>query len=506
MESWIHIIERAAVEHPEVVALSDSSGDQATYADLLTRVDGIAGGWAANGVQSGDVVCVVMRNSTQYIAQVLGLCRLGAIPALINWRLAPDEVSTVTGLFAPAATVFDDEFAHLLDSATAGRYLRSSATRHTAPPPRPVDRLTHDSVFLIIHTSGTTGRPKGVPLTHGGSVGAAYRTSARMPQTPPGTRHLRVMPFFHLAGMSGTLLALLRHDTAIIHDRFDPASFLDTIERERIVFSNAGPSLLHRICDEQEQRPRDVSSLCELWYGTEPIPPPTLERSLRLLGCHFRQNYGMTEAQCPVTQLGPEDHKLDHPHLLSAGRPFPGWEIRVVDEAGVDVAPGRPGEIWIRGDSMFPGYWNNPEATSAAFVGPTDPPGRAWYRTGDVGVFVDDYLRIVDRVSDMIISGGENVYPAEVERLACEHPDIASAAAVGAPDPQWGEHVHLFVVPTPGATVDAAAVMAWMRDRLAHFKCPKHVTSVEELPRNATGKVLRRELRDQLRLEQQEML
>lgn len=502
MQSWVHVLEHSARVVPDVVAVQDASGRSLRYDELLERVERIAGGWEAAGVQHGERVVVLLRNSAEYLVQVLALARAGAIPTLVNWRLSTSEVGELSGLFEPTATVFDPEFASLADATQTAVAFSTDADAENSttqldaePPSRPVDRLLGDQVFAILHTSGTTGLPKGVPLTNRGSTAGIAASSAELPQCPAGARHFRIMPMFHLAGLGGSLIALLRGDTLLLHERFDPADFLDTIERHGVAFSNAGPSLLRRICDEQERRPRDLSSLQELWYGTEAIPGDLLARAMNLLDCRFRQNYGMTEAQRPVSQLVPADHQPDDPHLDSAGRPLAGWEVRIVRDDGADAAEGEAGEIWIRSESMFPGYWGNEAATAAAFVGPTDRPGRAWYRTGDVGSLTDGYLRVLDRIDDMIITGGENVHPAEIENVLREHPAVADVAVVGRASDRWGQSVHAAIVTESEVTFDPDDLVSWARDRLAHFKCPRSISLLDELPRNATGKVLRRVVR-----------
>jgi acyl-CoA synthetase (AMP-forming)/AMP-acid ligase II len=237
----------------------------------------------------------------------------------------------------------------------------------------------------------------------------------------------------------------------------------------------------------------DLSSLREIAYGTAPITPTSLTAALAVFGCRFRQIYGNTESQSMISLLAPEDHQPGHPRLASAGRISFGWEVRIVDARGRDVPPEAPGELLIRGECLFVGYWRDPEATAAAF---TDG---GWYRTGDIAsLTVDGYLYILDRAKDMIISGGENIYPAEVEAVLAEHPAVADVAVVGRPDPTWGEAVHAVIIPAAGATAAPEEIITWCRQRLAHFKCPKTAELATSLPRTTTGKVLKRELRAKL--------
>lgn len=507
MQSWIHLLEYAARHQPEMEAVRDDLGVSYSYAGLLDRVERTSGGWSEAGVGPDDRVAVIMRNSAEFLVQVLALSRAGALPVLVNWRLAAPEVIQLMDLFTPTATVIDDDFHVDLQSARLGAVyssaagaLNSAAELDGDAPDRPINRLRGDAPFVIMHTSGTTGLPKGVVMTNGGMISGSLLTKARGELRPPGQKHLRVMPMFHLAGLAGVLQGLLGPDTVFIQHRFDPANWLDTIEREGINYSNAGPSLIRRICDELEQRPRDLSSLDEIWYGTEAMPPDVLDRAIRFIGCGFRQNYGMTEAQRPVTQLEPRDHTADGLYLHTAGQLMPGYEARIVDTDGNDVEEGGLGELWIRADTMFPGYWNNPQANERAFVGPAQPSGLGWYRTGDIGSFSDNYLTVHDRINDMIVTGGENVYAAEVEMVLRDHPAVHDVVVVGLPSERWGETVHAAIEsgdPTINS-VDVDGIIDFCRQRLAHFKCPTGVTIVDQIPRNATGKAVRRLVRDQL--------
>ncbi len=237
----------------------------------------------------------------------------------------------------------------------------------------------------------------------------------------------------------------------------------------------------------------DLSSLREIAYGTAPITPSSLTAALAAFGCRFRQIYGNTESQSMISLLAPADHQPGHPRLASAGRISFGWEVRITDPDGRDLPPDRPGELLIRGECLFSGYWRDPAATAAAFI------GDGWYRTGDIASLTPDgYLYILDRAKDMIISGGENIYPAEVEAVLARHRAVAEVAVVGRPDPAWGEAVHAVIVATPGSAAAPEEVVAWCRDHLAHFKCPRTAEFVTSLPRTTTGKVLKRELRAQL--------
>lgn len=505
MHSWIHVLEWRATVRPDVPAVSDDRGTCLTYRQLLTLVERRAGGWADLGVTPGDVVAVVAKNSADFFVHAFALMRAGAIPALINWRLSSREVTDLVALLEPLAVVADPEFAPLVETAMTGVLKRvaiggapgwiADRTLVGRPPPRPREQLRSDALMALVHTSGTTGQPKVIPLVHSAVIRAVSASAIEIGDQVAGAAHLQLMPLFHLGGLGQALQCFLTAGTLHLRQTFDPADAVDVIAREHIQFFTAAPSIIDMLVSEINRRPQapDLTSLREIQYGSAPIAPRSLSEAKATLGCRFRQIYGSTESQSMISLLAPDDHGPDDPHLASAGQIAFGWEVKVVDTAGLEVAPGESGELLIRGDSLFPGYWHDPVTTRSAFT------EDGWYRTGDIVVLTADrYLTVLDRVSDMVITGGENVYPAEVEAVLAAHPALAEVAVIGVPDGRWGEAVHAVVVPT-GPVLDppglAAEVVEWSRARLAHFKCPRTVQFVGSLPRTATGKVLRRALR-----------
>ena len=356
-------------------------------------------------------------------------------------------------------------------------------------PGRP--RLSGDDILALVHTSGTTGKAKAIPLRHGALMMSVADFAIEIGDQVAGSHHLQILPLFHLGGFGQCLQALLTAGTVHIHTAFSSATVIDAIERDRIEFFTAGPSLIDMLVAEIRQREHpDLASLREIAYGTAPITPASLTAALEAFGCRFRQIYGNTESQSMISLLAPADHSPGHSRLASAGRVSFGWEVRIVDPDGRDVPADSPGELLIRGECLFTGYWRDPAATAAAFA------DGGWYRTGDVArLTADGYLYILDRAKDMIISGGENIYPAEVEAVLAEHPAVADVAVVGRPDATWGEAVHAVIIPASGQAPSAAEITAWCRDQLAHFKCPKTIEFTQVLPRTTTGKVLKRELR-----------
>jgi acyl-CoA synthetase (AMP-forming)/AMP-acid ligase II len=512
VQSWIHVLEWRATVRPEVTALVDDRGAAYSYAGLRAEYERRAGGWAALGVGPGDVVAIVAKNSADFLVQTFAVLRAGGTPAFVNWRLSPGELAEVFALVEPAAVAADAEFTSLVDAGLAAPAIRvaiggggpvpagwlDGGALTGRMPPRP--RLSGDDILALVHTSGTTGKAKAIPLRHDALMMSVADFAIEIGDQTAGSRHLQILPLFHLGGFGQCLQALLTAGTVFIHTAFNPAAVIDAVERDRIEFFSAGPSLIDMLVAEIGQRASadggkgpDLSSLREIAYGTAPITPASLTAALAAFGCRFRQIYGNTESQSMISLLAPEDHQPDHPRLASAGRISFGWEVRIVDSRGRDLPRDTPGELLIRGECLFAGYWRDPEATAAAFA------DGGWYRTGDIAsLTADGYLYILDRAKDMIISGGENIYPAEVEAVLAQHPAVADVAVVARPDPTWGEAVHAVIIPAADSAATPEEIIAWCRERLAHFKCPKTAEFASSLPRTATGKVLKRELRAKL--------
>jgi acyl-CoA synthetase (AMP-forming)/AMP-acid ligase II len=497
--SWGQVLEWRAAVTPRAVALTDNRGAELTYAGLAAAVERSAAGYATAGVRPGDVVPIIARNRAEWAVAMFGLVRAGALPAAVNWRLAAPEVTALLELMRPGALVTDADCAPLAKEALAGldgpaAVLTLGAEpaadaeppagpepgrlplARAAPPPRGREPLG------LLHTSGTTGRPKLAPLTHEMLVAAVVFMKLEVPEAVVGARHLSALPLFHVAGLANLGYALFTGGHLHILDGFDPAGFVDELVARRIQLIQLVPTLIRAVTEEVAGRsePLDLSHLTEIVYGASPIQPELLARAVRTLGCRFRQNYASTETgPLPISSLAPDDHDPARGRLATAGRPSLGWEVRIGDL----------GEVQVRGSVPLPGYWRDPEATSQVTT------ADGFHRTGDVGVLdPDGYLTIVDRLSDMIISGGENVYPSEVEAVLAGHPAVADVAVIGIPDPRWGEAVHAVVVGRSG--LDTAELIAWARGWLAGFKCPTSVTVAAGLPRNATGKVLRSVLRE----------
>jgi long-chain acyl-CoA synthetase len=348
-----------------------------------------------------------------------------------------------------------------------------------------------DTAFQL-YSSGTTGRPKGVMLSNDNFFGL-LPLAKEIWELDENSVNLAAMPLFHIGGGGWATAGMYNGCTTVIMRDLDPMALAALIEKHQITHAFVVPAVLAFMLFTPDLDASQLSSMEILVYGASPISEDVLKQSVALFGCKFWQAYGLTETTGAIFNLPPEDHDPDGPNahrLRSCGVAGPGVEVRIVDEAGNDVPEvGDVGEIWIRSPQVMAGYWNNPEATDEAIVD-------GWFKTGDAGYLDrDGYLYIHDRVKDMIVSGGENVYPAEVENALMGHPDIQDVAVIGVPDDKWGEVPKAIVVPAAGSEPDPDEIIAYARERLAGFKTPKSVDFATELPRNPTGKILKKDLR-----------
>jgi acyl-CoA synthetase (AMP-forming)/AMP-acid ligase II len=488
----------------QAVVLGDQ---QLTWSALDQRANRLATYLLDRGLRKGDRVAVAARNTIEWPEISFGLAKAGLVCVPINIRLARDEVAYVRDdsgcraaiVHSDQAGTVGDELAGL-DTVVqiGGRDLGPSyddALDSGSPvDPSPGD-LTDRDIHSLLYTSGTTGRPKAVVNEHRGMIAQVLDTSL-----VTGARHddvlLAITPFFTAGGMVRTLAWLFLGQTMVIQTKFDPEAALDEIERRRVTMTTFIPTMLLRTLQAQQARPRDVSSLRRISYGSAPSTPGLIADAAELLGCDLQQRYGLTEAGGQVTILTPDDHRAvfaGKDYLAeSCGRETPLAEIRIVGEDGADLPAGEVGEVVIRSDTVARGYWNRPEETAATF--------RAtglW--SGDLGRLDDEgYLYIVGRKTDMIISGGFNVYPAEIERVIATDPEVELVAVVGVRHPEWGETPVAFVVPTPGAdpSVVEERLRQLCRSDLAGYKQPRAFELRIQLPLGPAGKILKRELRD----------
>ena len=381
MLSLIHVLEWRAVVTPDAVALTDDLGGELSYADLAATTQRQAAHYAAAGIRPGDVVPIIARNQVGWITAMTGLIRVGALPAAVNWRLAPPRSPRcshfcVRPRLSPTAPVLVRQCWYrragaATSAAAAGRghvpvlmladEMRSRVDRPGDAPARPADRLRGPEPAILLHTSGTTGRPKLVPLTHQQLIIAAMFMKLEVPEAVPGARHLSALPLFHVAGLANLGYVLLTGGHLHVLGAFEPAGFVDELAARRIQLTQLVPTLIHAVTDEVSSRAQapDLASLVEIVYGAAPIRPDLLARAVRVLGCRFRQNYASSETgPLPISSLSPADHDPARGLLGTAGRPSLGWEVRL----------GERGEIQVRGAAPLPGYWDNPEATRAALT------------------------------------------------------------------------------------------------------------------------------------------
>ncbi len=488
---------------PDAIALSYAGTDR-TWAELAQRVRRNAAAQRALGLVPGDRIAVLDLNHPSCLELTLACAQVGTANAVVNFRLAPPEIVYVINDAKARVLFVGPEFAPVIDKLRPHLPLLEHVVRiggdgdeyeawlAAHEPDARVHTAAPDDCFVQLYTSGTTGFPKGSMLTHRGLLAHARNVSADF-ALGPDARVQVAMPLFHVGGTSYSLVGIYAGARLLMLRTPDPVAVVAMLEAERITHTFLVPALLAVVNQVPGVAGRDFSALRSLSYGASPMPLPVMRASLALFPGVMHQVYGMTEQCGVVSALGPEDHAdpaVAH-RLVSAGKPIHGVEIEIRDPAGgAPVAVGEPGEIWVRSEQLMGGYWGQPEATAAAIT----PDG--WLRSGDGGhIDADGYVYVTDRIKDMIISGGENIYPAEIERVLAEHPALADVAVIGVPDERWGEVPKAVVVVKPGATLDIDHVLAYCREHLAPFKCPKTLDIVDALPRNPTGKVLKKDLR-----------
>ena len=487
----LDLLERDALLYARRPAVEVVGGPRLLHGELRERAWRVASGLAARGVERGDRVAVMADNGLLFYDAYLGAALLGAAAVPVNTRLAPREVAYQLGHCDPKVALAGAAYSGAVAAAAppGTEVIEEGGREHAALLAAEVDgTLEHRSegsdTGLVIYTSGTTGRPKGVCLSQHALIFNGV-TIALAQALPAGEVFLTSTPLYHVATGTRITTLLLDGQVHVVMPRFEAGEWLDVVERHRVNSAVLVPTQLGRVLDEQAARPRDLASLRLLIYGAAPTAIPVIRRAMNELACGLYQGYGLSEACTNLTGLTPADHGLARERedlLRSCGRAVPGVRVRVA--AGPDGA----GEIEVRTDKVMSGYWRDPEATAAAFRD-------GWLRTGDLGrLDAEGYLHIVGRAQDMIISGGVNVYPGEIEAVLGEHPAVAEVAVVGRPDPEWGEIPLAYVVARLGAAPDSAQLETFCRARLAGYKVPKEFRVVADLPRTATGKVRKAEL------------
>jgi len=496
-----------ASERPDAPMLTQDDRSL-TWSEFYDRAIRVADALAADGVGPGDRVAFLDRNGIEYFEVFFGCALLGAVSVAVNWRLAPLEMAAIVEDAGAVVLIYGTDYAAAVKEMTPqvtsvrrrlpltdfDRWRDAAGPGAATDPgfePGPADVITQ------LYTSGTTGLPKGVMIS-GLNLATILSGAVEAFRIQEDTVSMVAMPLFHIGGTGWALAGMSRGGHSVVLRDIDPIEILRLIEVHGITDSFFVPAVLMFLLATPQLTDTDVSSLRTIVYGASPISEDVLVKSMAAFGCAFAQVYGLTETTGAITSLLPDDHDPDGPRanlLRSAGRPFSHVELRIVDAAtGETLPPGAVGEVLSRSDQTMLGYWNRPDETAGVL---TDD---GWFRTGDAGWLSEDgYLFLHDRIKDMIVSGGENIYPAEVENALLAHPAVADAAVIGVPHDKWGETVKAVVVPAPDALEDTEAlsadILSATRERLAHYKCPTSIDFVDALPRNPSGKVLKRELR-----------
>jgi acyl-CoA synthetase (AMP-forming)/AMP-acid ligase II len=480
-----------------------------SFAAFDRHANQVANGLIGLGVKPQEHIAYLGKNCDWYFEILIGAAKAQAIMTPVNWRLAGPEIIYILNDSEASVLFVGPEFVDLVRSISPElRHVRQvivvegvsaegaeyAPWRDSQSDADPMLPSTDDDVAIQLYTSGTTGRPKGAMLTNRGFFALRERHQAEGGGWQSWSDidvSLVAMPCFHIGGTGWGVSGLIYGATGVVMREFDPTRVLDFFVTYGISKLFLVPAAMQIVLRQAEARSVDYSRLKNMLYGASPIPLDLMREAMEVFGCGFVQMYGMTETTGTIVALPPEDHVPDGaPKMRSAGRPLPGIEIKIIDEKGEEVAAGEVGEIATRSPMNMKGYWNLPEATQATLS------EDGWLRTGDAGYMdADGYIYIHDRVKDMIISGGENIYPAEVENALYSHPAVADVAVIGVPHDKWGEAVKAMVVLHPNATATEETLIEHARAQIAAFKCPKSVDFIAALPRNPSGKILRRELR-----------
>lgn len=496
------ILREQAARHPGRVALR-FEGRDSTFEELESRSNRAANALLARGLKPGDRFAWIARNLGVFWDAFFGCAKAGIVMTPLNWRLAPAEIATILVDARPNLLVGERAFLDALRGAGAPQlptlvleengedsFERMIARGDDARP----DHVPHQKDPVVqLYTSGTTGLPKGVVLPNRcyfASGAAGIEAEILVPQYENESA-LHALPHFHIAGVNFGLMAMARALPVIQHRSFDPAALVAEAQTGTPLNSFFVPAMILMMLEAAKAAQKPLTSFASISYGAAPMPEPLLDAAMAAMPrARFTQFYGMTETTGSATWLSHDDHAPGRPQRVSAGRPLPGNAIRICDpETGAELPQGALGEIHLRTQACMDGYWANQEATAAAIVG-------GWYRTGDAGRFDEGgYLYVLDRVKDMIISGGENIYPAEIENVLAGHPAVLEAAIVGKPDQKWGEVVKAFIVKRPDKDVSPGELADFLKPRIASFKLPREIAFLDALPRNPSGKILKTALR-----------
>lgn len=506
ISSVVDIIRTHGAQRSDQVALIEGTNSE-TWGQLYSRSKQVANGLQAAGVGSQDRVAFLDKNSIEHFEVFYGCALINAVAVDVNWRLAPQEVEYIVNDAEAKVFIVHADFVAVLEAIlpnlthakmilvinSAGQFANYNDWVSSQLTTDPAITSGPDDVAFQLYSSGTTGRPKGVMLTNTNFLSLIPLT-VDVWHFNAGAINLAAMPLFHIGGGGWATAGQYAGCTTVVLREMNPAEVVRLIGAHNITHAFLVPAVIQFMLAVPDVASSNFSSLELIMYGASPISEEVLVRAIETFGSIFGQAYGLTETTGSITDLPPHDHDPSGPrkHLLrSCGRAIPSVEVRIVDTAtALDMPVGEVGEIWCRSAQVMKGYWNNPAATAESIT----PEG--WFKSGDAGYMdAEGYVYIHDRVKDMIVSGGENVYPAEVENVLMAHPAVADVAVIGVPHERWGETAKAIIVKRAGVNASEAEIIAYCVERLAKFKCPTSVTWIDVLPRNPTGKILKKDLR-----------
>ena len=477
---------RAQRYFPERTALV-SDGARWTFRELHERVARTVGALTRHGFKAGDRIALLLPNEPDYVELVYACAWLGIIAIPLNTRLSPKEIDGVLADAEPRGLIRHSTLP-VPTEEISWRVVLDQEPLDVQSDSYADPLYDPNAILALIYTSGTTGRPKGVEVTHSNILENLYHTSFWLP-FKEGAVHLHAAPIFHIADFPIMFAAPAFGACQVTIPKFNPQTFCETVQREHVTHTVLVPTMINMLTQFSALKSYDLTSLQHLGYGGSPMAPELVHRTRQVLpNVKLVQVYGLSETGFLT---GLKDHEHTEDKLLSCGRPCLGIDVRVVDESGKEVKTGQTGELVARGANVMRGYWNNPEETKLAFRD-------GMFRTGDIGYQeTDGYFYILDRLKDMIVTGGENVYSGEVEAVIYQHPAVLEVAVLGIPDPTWGELVKAFVVLKQGKTLTADELVAHCRRALANYKIPRSIEfSKTELPKSGSGKILKKLLRD----------
>lgn len=506
------LVRRSAKLYPDELAIDDGHR-KVNYAQLWSEAQALSGGLRAAGLTAGDRIAVLAKNRIEYAATYFAASACGLVIVPLNWRLHARQLGQILGDAGVKLIIAEEEFVPVIESlapeldgiahrvligtaASAPWVLYDQMLRSEAP--LPLVAVDPDTPVVQMYTSGTTGAPKGALLTHNNVRAMVTSWLLELPLKPRNDLFLQVTPLFHVGGMLLLLSCVAAGTPMILLAEFSPGPVARALTERRVTHTLLVPAMIRWLLKQPGIAEMDFSALRMMVYGASPIPVATLCEAMRVFGCEFLQGYGLTETAGVLTVLRPEDHRFDPdapppPKLASAGREVLCCEVAVVNENGDPVAVGQRGEIVARGDNITPGYHQRPNDTAEALRD-------GWFHTGDVGTIdKEGYIYIVDRLKDMILVGGENVYPREVELALRKFDAVADVAVIGIPHDVWGEEVIAYVVAAGGGQGSdklARELIRGCRESLARYMCPTQVLFIDELPTNAAGKVNKTQLRE----------